>query len=80
MTYRPCENDTEDDIARVFQAFDEDNKGYITEADLLAAAEELNEEVTAAEIKEMIAQCDPDNTGVIELENFITFNKKKNFD
>ena len=28
----------------------------------------------------MIAQCDPDGEGVIRLENFIAFNKKKNFD
>jgi hypothetical protein len=28
----------------------------------------------------MIAQCDPDGEGVIKLENFILFNKKKNFD
>ena len=46
----------------------------------MAAAEELNEEVTAAEIKEMIAQCDPDKEGVIRLENFVAFNKRKNFD
>jgi Ca2+-binding EF-hand superfamily protein len=80
MVQRPCESDTEEDIKRIFENFDEDNKGFISEEDLLAAAEELNEEVTPSEIKEMIAQCDPDGEGVIKLENFILFNKKKNFD
>lgn len=80
MTQRPCTSDTEEDIERIFQNFDEDNKGFISEEDLITAAEELNEEVTPAEIKEMIAQCDPEGEGVIRLDQFIAFNKKKNFD
>ena len=60
MTQKPCSNDTEQDIERIFQNFDEDNKGFISEEDLLAAAEELKEEVSAAEIKQMINHCDPD--------------------
>ena len=51
MTQKPCANDTEQDIERIFQNFDEDNKGFISEEDLLAAAQELKEEVSAAEIK-----------------------------
>jgi Ca2+-binding EF-hand superfamily protein len=31
MTYRPCETDTDDDIERIFQNFDEEGKGYISE-------------------------------------------------
>lgn len=80
MTYRPYKTDTDEEIERIFQNFDEDNKGFINEEDLLAAAEELNEEVSPAELKEMIAQCDPDGEGVIRLDNFIAFNKKNNFD
>lgn len=80
MTYRPYETDTDEDIERIFQNFDEDNKGFISEDDLMAAAEELNEEVTLAEIKEMIAQCDPEGEGVIRPEQFVAFNKRKNFD
>lgn len=80
MTYRPCEIDTEEDIERIFQNFDEDGKGYISQEDLLAAAEELGEEVTASEIKEMINHCDPEGEGKISLESFVAFNKRKNFD
>ena len=47
---------------------------------MLAAAEELGEEVTASEIKEMINHCDPEGEGKISLESFVAFNKRKNFD
>lgn len=39
MTQKPYTTDTDEDIERVFQNLDEDGKGYISEADLLAAAE-----------------------------------------
>lgn len=48
MTQKPSEADTDEDIERVFQNFDEDGKGFISEEDLLAAAEELGEEVSPA--------------------------------
>ena len=51
MTVRPCDADTEEDISRIFQNFDEDGKGFISEQDLLAAAEELGEEITPAQVK-----------------------------
>lgn len=41
MTRRPCETDTEEDIMRIFENFDEDGKGYISEEDLHNAADEL---------------------------------------
>lgn len=80
MSTHPCENDTEDDIDRIFSYFDEDNKGFISPEDLLSCAEELREEVTAGEIREMIAHCDPEGRGVITREAFINFNKKGKFD
>jgi Ca2+-binding EF-hand superfamily protein len=51
MTQKPCEADTVEDIERIFRNFDEDNKGFIDENDLKAAAEELGEEITPAELK-----------------------------
>ncbi len=42
-------------------------------------AEELHEEVSKAELKEMINYCDPNGKGVITKEAFIAFNKRKNF-
>ena len=47
---------------------------------MIAAAEELEEEVTPAEIREMINWYDLEGQGKISLEAFISFNKRKNFD
>ncbi len=79
MTQKPCEQDTNEDIERIFSYFDEDNKGVITEEDIIQAAEELKEELTLAEAREMIAYCDPKGNGVIRPEAFLAFNKKKTF-
>ena len=65
MTLRPCENDSEEDIERIFSYIDEDNKGFISPEDLIICAEELKEEITPAEIREIIKHCDPDGKGVI---------------
>ena len=43
MTVKPCENDSEDDIDRIFSYIDEDNKGFISPEDLMMCAEELKE-------------------------------------
>lgn len=59
MTTHPCDDDTEDDIELIFTYFDEENKGYISAQDLVAAAQELKEDITPAEIKEIIQHCDP---------------------
>lgn len=51
MTQKPYENDTTEDIERIFEYIDEENKGFITPEDLLACAEELHEELTLEEAK-----------------------------
>ncbi len=43
-------------------------------------AEELHEELSKADIKDMISHCDPEGKGFITKEAFIAFNKKKNFE
>lgn len=80
MTQKPCENDTNEDIERIFEYIDEDNKGFISEEDLMQMAEQLHEEVSKAEIKDMINHCDPEGLGYITKEAFIAFNKRKNFE
>jgi Ca2+-binding EF-hand superfamily protein len=67
MVQRPCESDTDEDIKRIFENFDEDGKGYISEEDLLSAAEELGEELTQKDIRDMINHCDPEGEGKISL-------------
>lgn len=46
----------------------------------MMCADELKEEVTPAEIREIIQACDPEGRGVITREAFIAFNKKGKFD
>ena len=46
----------------------------------MACAEELHEELTLEEAKEMIRYCDHSGDGVIGMEAFLKFNKRKNFD
>ena len=65
MTVKPCEEDTEDDIERIFDYIDEDNKGFISPEDLMSIAEELKEDVRPEEIREMINNCDSNGNGVI---------------
>jgi Ca2+-binding EF-hand superfamily protein len=43
-------------------------------------AEELHEEVTKQEIKDMIRHCGGQGNGVITKEAFVAFNKRKNFE
>lgn len=80
MTVKPCEEDTEDDIERIFDYIDEDNKGFISPEDLESIGEELKEDVRPEEIREMINNCDPNGNGVITKEAFVAFNKKRKFD
>jgi Ca2+-binding EF-hand superfamily protein len=80
MTQKPCENDTVEDIERIFEYIDEDNKGFISEEDLMQMAEELHEEVSKQELNDMINYCDPQGKGIITKEAFIAFNKRKNFE
>jgi Ca2+-binding EF-hand superfamily protein len=80
MTIKPCEEDTEEDIERIFEYIDENKNGFISPEDLVAIAEELKEEITPAEIREMINNCDPHGNGVITKDAFIDFNKKGKFD
>ena len=80
MTQKPYENDTTEDIERIFEYVDEENKGYITPEDLLACAEELHEELTLEEAKEMVRYCDPNSQDVINLDSFVKFNKRTAFD
>ncbi|MCB0371362.1 MAG: EF-hand domain-containing protein, partial [Bdellovibrionales bacterium] len=68
MTRKPCSQDTEEDISRIFENFDEDGKGHISAEDLRNAAEELGEEITEQDIKDMINHCDPEGDGTISLE------------
>jgi Ca2+-binding EF-hand superfamily protein len=64
---------------QVFNQIDVDQKGYISEEDVAALADDLKEEIPIENIREMIKKCDPSGTGRISWEAFLAFNKKKKF-
>lgn len=59
MTKKPCENDKDEEIGRVFDQIDFDQKGYISENDLLTLAEEVNKDISVEDIRVVMRKCDP---------------------
>lgn len=48
---------------KVFNQIDFDQKGYISEQDLLTLAEELNEEINIEDVRMIMKKCDPKSEG-----------------
>ena len=80
MTTKPYEKDTEDDFMRVFEAVDQDGKGYIDESDLVKLAEEMNEEVAIGEIREALSQALTQGQGRLDFKEFVKFCRRKQYD
>ena len=70
MTAKISDKDSKEDITKVFNLFDSDNKGAITLRDLKRVAKELGETMTEAELLEMIERADSDADGNISSEDF----------
>jgi len=70
MTAKISDKDSKEDISKVFNLFDADNKGAITLRDLKRVAKELGETMTEAELLEMIERADSDADGNISSEDF----------
>ncbi len=79
MTAKLSETDSDDDITKVYNMYDSDNKGYITAEDFKNVAKELKEEIKDEEIKEIMDKIDPKNKGKITYEAWMRFQKKKDF-
>jgi len=62
--------DTYEDIDHVFNLFDHDGSGAITLDDLRRVADELGEEITDEEIKQMIARADTNQDNAISRSEF----------
>lgn len=63
----------------MFNQIDLEQKGYISESDIMALVEDLKEDIPVEEVREMIKKCDPNGDGKISWEAFLAFNKKKKF-
>ena len=77
MTARISDKESKENIAKVFELFDDDNKGHINVEDLKRITEELGEQMSEEELKEMIARADTDNKGFVNADEFFNIMTKK---
>ncbi len=71
MTARISENNTEEDLMRVFKLFDDDRSEDISVANLKRVAKELGEDISDEELKEIVQRADLNNDGRLTLEDFL---------
>jgi Ca2+-binding protein (EF-Hand superfamily) len=76
MTMKPGENDTVEDITKVFYEYDIDKKGYITIQDLRRVVADMRENISEEDLQEMIVSVDPNGDGKISLQAWIDFMRK----
>jgi Ca2+-binding EF-hand superfamily protein len=78
LTQRNDDDDNSvDDMERIFTMFDKEKKGYISVADLKRIAEELGESMSPAELKEMIDRASASPGGKVNLEDFSSIMTKQ---
>mmetsp|Transcript_14411 Transcript_14411/g.27085 ORF Transcript_14411/g.27085 Transcript_14411/m.27085 type:complete len:160 (-) Transcript_14411:758-1237(-) len=73
------DTDSREDMEKVFNLFDDDRTGYITIQNLKRVAKDLGEEMSDAELLEMIERADSDKDGQICFEDFYSIMTKKIF-
>ena len=70
MTAKMSDNDSKDDIRKVFKLFDEGGNGYVTITDLKRITKELGENLDENEMNEMIERADSDGDGKVSFDDF----------
>ncbi|XP_074605702.1 uncharacterized protein LOC141858753 [Brevipalpus obovatus] len=76
MSKKISEKDANDEIMRAFQLFDDKNTGKIGFESLKRVSEELGENISEEELKEMIAEADRDGDGYVDKAEFLRIMKK----
>jgi Ca2+-binding EF-hand superfamily protein len=79
MTSKLAGSDTEEDVQKIFELFDDDQTGFITLHNLKRVASELGERMDDAELLEMIERADLDQDGQISPEEFFRIMTYKTF-
>ncbi|CAL1292126.1 unnamed protein product [Larinioides sclopetarius] len=64
------------EIIKAFQLFDDDSTGKISFANLKRVAQELGENISDEELREMIQEADRDGDGEVNQEEFLRIMKK----
>ena len=77
MTTRPSENESRDEIRKVFVTFDTGRTGYVALKDLRRVAKELGEIQDDNVLQEMIERADFDLDGLVSEEEFYNLLTKK---
>lgn len=62
--------DSKEDIKKIFNLFDDEKKGCISLQNLKRVARDLGENMSDAELLEMIERADTDNDGLISFDDF----------
>ena len=68
MSHKVKDTDTEEELKNAFKVFDPDNSGTISSEELRKVLTSLGEDMTDAEIDEMIKLADVNGDGMIDCE------------
>lgn len=77
MTTRPSENESRDQIHKVFVTFDSGRTGYVALKDLRKVSKQLGEMQDDNLLQEMIERADFDLDGLVSEEEFYNLLTKK---
>jgi Ca2+-binding EF-hand superfamily protein len=77
MVARIDGRESQEEIVRIFELFDSNDRGYITVEDLARVVEELGENFTRKELDEMIERADLDQDGAINRQEFVNIMLKR---
>jgi len=79
MTVKLGDSDRPEDVQKVFDLFDDDKTGFISIQNLKRVAKDLGENMSDAELLEMIERADSDRDGQISFDDFYSIMTKKVF-
>lgn len=79
MTTRPSENESREEIHKVFVTFDTGRTGYVALKDLRKVSKQLGEMQDDNVLQEMIERADFDLDGLVSEEEFYNLLTKKAF-
>lgn len=77
MTKKVNDRDSRANINKIFLLYDDERTGYISAKNLRRVADELGENVTDAELDELLKRADLDQDGLVSEEEFYTILTRK---
>ena len=79
MTARMSDNNTREDLNKVFRLFDADNTGAINYINLIHIAKELGETISQDELKDMCEKASTREDNAVSLDDFYNIINKNTF-